>query len=813
MFKSHSLFKLVSTSLLIGASINASVAQEPSYSIEPWSFEVSQAEGGTERSEAETETQRLIVKLKAVSSGIISKNGAKGNGDKESLIDKKIKDFETILGFPVTFVRVMGGGAWVIEMPVMHTRASATTLSKNLVEQDSDLMYAHPDYILHTQGTPNDQFYVNQWHLKSTDGGISLPDALDYTEGQGVTVAVIDTGYRPHVDLVSNILPGYDFISDLRFVGDGDGRDADASDPGTFVTDDNGVVAIKSVWHGTHVAGTIAAVTNNGIGVAGVAPRSKILPVRVLGKGGGGSFSDIADSIRWAAGGNVPGVPSNPNPADVINLSLGGFSSDASCEPEMASAINYARNTHGSVVVVAAGNAAFDARFFTPANCNGVITVAASDRLANLSDYSNRGEIIDITAPGGLRIPDDIGPCNPYCPRGTGSKEKNKGAKGGFDGYQGYGLVFSTYNTGQSIPIGDNYRGLTGTSMAAPHVAGVAALLFSLRPDFDASDVEQAIINTAREFPAESNCDSALCGAGLLDAKAAVEGSLVETPDVNFNIGLSGAWYEPNTSGQGFEIEIMPSSNFIFAGWYTYSDTSDLPLGENDIGQRWLTLSGNYTNNSASTQLTIYSNSGGRFDQPPVVGAQAVGQATLSFQSCTQGRLDYNITDSGQTGSIPLTRLSPDIYCQSITNSGASPSPISLNSNGINEGLNAAWYEPTTSGQGFQVEVIPSSNLLFVPWYTYSRTTNGGGDEAEQRWFTISGNYTPGNKNALNLPIYQNTGGQFDSPPVTDAVQVGTASIYFNSCTNATLNYSFSDTGQSGSIALTRLTTNSFCSN
>jgi serine protease len=808
MLRKRSLSKFLSASLLVGVSISSCFAEEANYTIEPWSFVVPEIDNVNERSESETQTQRLIVKLKPAGIGIISANGSSGKGDKESFVDKKMKDFEGILGFPVTFVRVMGGGAWVIEMPVLHTKAMAINLSESLLELDTDLSYAHPDYVLHTQGTPNDPSYFRQWHLQSTTGGISLPDALDYTEGLGATVAVVDTGYLPHVDLVANVLPGFDFVTDLISAGDGDGRDADATNPGTFVTGE-----LDSVWHGTHVAGTVAAVTNNDVGVAGVAPKAKILPVRVLGKAGSGSFADVADGIRWAAGGNVPGVPNNPNPANVINLSLGGYTPDATCEPEMASAIDFARNTQDAVVVVAAGNSSLDARFFTPANCDDVLTVAANDKLANLSTYSNRGNIIDVTAPGGLRMPIPVDPCEHICPRAEEKGALVKGDKGEIDFYQGYGVVLSTYNSGQTVAAADNYKGLTGTSMAAPHVAGVAALLFSLRPDFGASEVEQAIINTAREFPVDSNCDSAVCGAGLLDAKAAVEGSVVNTPDVSFNIGLSGSWYEPATSGQGLEIEIMPSANFIFAGWYSYSDSSDEPLGNNDIGQRWVTLSGNYINNTSSTQLTIYSNSGGSFDQPPITSAQAVGVATLSFDSCTSGRLDYSFTDTGVSGNIPLTRLSPDIYCQSITNGAPSPADISLNSSGINAGLTAAWYEPATSGQGFQIEVIPSANMLFIPWFTYSRTTNGGGGEAEQRWFTISGSYTSGSTNALNLPIYQNVGGQFDSPPVTSGNQVGTASLYFSSCTQATLIYSFADTGQSGSIPLTRLTSNSFCSN
>ena len=163
--------------------------------------------------------------------------------------------------------------------------------------------YAEEDALLQHTLIPNDTFYNQQWHYFEAAGGVNLPAAWDLAIGTGVTVAVIDTGYRPHADLAANILPGYDFISDPTNANDGGGRDNDALDPGDWhVTGEcTGLNAANSSWHGTHVAGTIAAVTNNSNGVAGVAFNARILPVRVLGKCGGYT-SDIADAILWAAG-------------------------------------------------------------------------------------------------------------------------------------------------------------------------------------------------------------------------------------------------------------------------------------------------------------------------------------------------------------------------------------------------------------------------------------------------------------------------------------------------------------------------------
>ena len=152
-----------------------------------------------------------------------------------------------------------------------------------------------------------------------------IPGAWDVSTGSGSTVAVIDTGITAHLDLDANVLPGYDFVSDATAARDGNGRDSNAQDQGDWYAagECGQTAAANSSWHGTHVSGTVAAVAGNSTGVAGVAPTAKVVPVRVLAKCGG-SLSDIADAIIWAAGGTVSGIPANANPAKVINMSLGG---------------------------------------------------------------------------------------------------------------------------------------------------------------------------------------------------------------------------------------------------------------------------------------------------------------------------------------------------------------------------------------------------------------------------------------------------------------------------------------------------------
>ncbi|MGB2708047.1 MAG: S8 family peptidase [Pseudoalteromonas nigrifaciens] len=395
------------------------------------------------------------------------------------------------------------------------------------VLESGNVEYIEVDQMLQPFATPNDPRFDDQWHYYEQAGGLNLPTAWDTATGSGVVVAVLDTGYRPHVDLNANILPGYDMISNLSVANDGNGRDSDARDPGDAVAANecgtNG--AQNSSWHGTHVAGTVAAVTNNGEGVAGVAYGAKVVPVRVLGKCGG-LTSDIADGIIWASGGNVSGLPANANPADVINMSLGG---SGSCSSTTQSAINTARN-NGTVVVIAAGNDNDNSANYNPGNCNGVVNVASVGRNGGRAYYSNYGSNIDVAAPGGAQS----------------FANDSEG-------------VLSTYNAGSSTPSSDSYGFSQGTSMAAPHVAGVAALIKQAKPNATPDEIENILKTTTRSFPA--TCTS--CGTGIVDAAAAVaaaSGGTAPPPSGNelldgeTQTGLSGA-----TNSETFYTMTVPS--------------------------------------------------------------------------------------------------------------------------------------------------------------------------------------------------------------------------------------------------------------
>ncbi len=344
--------------------------------------------------------------------------------------------------------------------------------------------------------TPDDEYYAQyQWHFHNPAGGIRVPAAWDRTTGEGIVVAVLDTGITAHGDLDGNVLEGYDFISDAFISRRGtDERAPGAQDLGDWNDDGAQCQVSPSSWHGTHVTGTVAEMTDNSIGMAGVAHGAKVLPVRVLGRCGGYE-SDIADAVVWASGGSVAGVPANANPAEVINMSLGGAGvCDAQSEMQLAIDQAVAR---GTTVVVAAGNNNADAANFTPASCSNSITVGATRITGGRASYSNYGTRVDLSAPGG---------------------------GGAVDGNPG-GYVWQSWHDSETTPEegAESYVGYTGTSMAAPHVAGVVALLQSIaEAPLTPAQVKTVLVGSAREFPVDVPSSTPI-GAGILDANAAVE--------------------------------------------------------------------------------------------------------------------------------------------------------------------------------------------------------------------------------------------------------------------------------------------------
>ena len=383
------------------------------------------------------------------------------------------------------------GNVWVLTLQQQVAQSRLAAMAAQ-IQVDAAVRYADPVTRATVKLVPNDTDYSQQWALADPIGGINAPAGWDLGTGSASTVvAVIDTGITQHPELAGRVLPGYDFISDPSRANDGNGRDNDASDPGDGTSDGecgDGVPGRPSSWHGTFVSGLIAANSNNAAGIAGLNWSAKILPVRVLGKCGG-SFEDITAGVLWAVGMPVAGAPNNPNPAKVINMSLGGATS---CPQALQDAIDAAL-AQGTVITVAAGNESGNASDSAPANCSGVITVGAGARTGDRASYSNFGVRVDVSAPGG-------------------------------DGTDSDTLILSLSNDGKTAPGNPGYGIAAGTSAAAPHVAGVASLMFARNANLTPGHVLDIITGTARQFVGGATCGNGpFCGTGLLDMGLAIE--------------------------------------------------------------------------------------------------------------------------------------------------------------------------------------------------------------------------------------------------------------------------------------------------
>ncbi|KEF35643.1 serine protease, partial [Deinococcus sp. RL] len=327
---------------------------------------------------------------------------------------------------------------------------------------------------------PPDPLFPRQWNLTA----VGMPGAWAQLAGTGrgapVTVAVLDTGFVSTPELAGRLLKGYDFVSDPARAGDRDGRDPDGSGVGEYA------------YH-AEVIGNLIGAAHDGRGMAGINPRARIVQVRVAGQDGLIDPQDLADGLRWAAGLAVAGVPTNPNPARVLNLSLyADFIPLSGCDARIQAAVD-AVTARGALVVAGAANDGADASGYSPAGCRNVLTVTSVSEGGQRPGYANWGRSVALAAPGGER---------------------------------GRGILASSV----SGPGGE--RTPDGTSLAAPHVAGVASLLFGLKPTLTPAQVRDLLLRTATPFPG-GRCDpdpQRSCGAGLLNAEAAVRSVLAPAP-------------------------------------------------------------------------------------------------------------------------------------------------------------------------------------------------------------------------------------------------------------------------------------------
>ena len=461
----------------------------------------------------EQDATQFIVHWQESSSGL-------SEAEKLSILDETFAKIDT----KGEKLREATSGGWVIAFSNPVESERVPSLQQELKAKD-EIKDAYIDMLMSPAAAPNDPDYEKQWPFHSHDRDpagsyAKVEEAWDLGYlGGSQNIAIVDSGITDHPDLDSKVRPGYDMITNDRTAGDtSPGRDDDPHDAGdgysAGVCPNDPTNSRASSWHGTHVAGIAAASTNNGTGGAGTAPEAGLIPVRAMGKCGGYA-SDIADAVVWAVGGSVPGIPDNPNPAKVVNMSISGHQR---CVSEYQRALKSASD-HGATVVVAAGNANGWTDEYQPANCNSdaLVVVGATGPEGYRAEYSNFGDHITIGAPGG------------------NSGVVFEGTTGTLIGYEEQNMFYSTLNSGRINPGGPSYGYEEGTSMASPLVAGVVAMMKDANPDLTSSEIREILQDTAQPYNPEPQAMGSYApwktaknmGAGIVDACEAVHESAV----------------------------------------------------------------------------------------------------------------------------------------------------------------------------------------------------------------------------------------------------------------------------------------------
>jgi serine protease len=547
-------------------------------------------------------------------------------------------------------------------MHVMQVEAAsggdsvAATLER--LKADSDVEYAVPDERRYIHALPNDPLYSTggQWYEQgdaATPAAVNAQGAWDFTMGDpNLVIADLDTGVRfDHPDLLAaassgRLLPGYDFVSDATVANDGNGRDADASDPGDWITSaDAGTTLFKdcdvqiSSWHGTRTAGILGALTNNLHGVAGMTWQGKILPVRVLGKCGGYD-SDIIAGMMWAAGISVSGVPANTNPAKIINMSLG---SSETC-PQSYEDVITQLTAMGVLVVVSAGNEGgpVDA----PGNCVGAAAVAGIRHAGTKVGYSSLGPEVTVSAPAGNCV-NTTGTCVYSIQTTTNSG--TTGPVADDDAYTGNQITATN-----DVPNGPNL----GTSFSAPIVSGIAGLMVAANSNLNTCQLLSRLKEGSQPFPQTSagattqppachvptgsgdvsqtlecicTLDGKTCGAGMANALGAVKAALRPIAAVTL----------PTTVSAGQSVSLNAQSSAAANG-HTLSTYQWTNVGKQTVAiQNATSAAATVTAPScgyATVQIAV-TDEVGRVDTANVVlsptSATSAAPASATEKSCT----------------------------------------------------------------------------------------------------------------------------------------------------------------------------------
>lgn len=698
-------------------------------------LQAQQAEAQAASDTPERASARVIVKLRADSPVL---------HDRSSSATDEHRRRANALGDRLGVALAPGRGIADRVQVVMASGIASAELARRLT-RERDVEYAVVDGRRHRLVAPNDPLYatgapangpaVGQWYLRAPSGvvqsSIDVETAWGYTTGApGVIVAVLDTGVLfDHPDLLAvaaggKLLPGYDMVLNSSVANDGTSRDGDATDPGDWITaaeanNRNGsfyqcttldatngqYLAEDSSWHGTQTSGIIAALTNNGIGMAGVGPNIRVLPVRVLGKCGGFD-SDILAGMRWAAGLPVPGVSTSANAARVLNMSLGG---DAACTPAYQDAVTEI-TAAGAVIVAAAGNTEGHAAGI-PANCPGVIAVAGLRHAGTKVGFSDLGLTIAVSAPAGNCVNITAGsPC--LYPILTTSNA---------------GLTTAT------APIyTDSYNVSLGTSFSAPLVSGTLALMLSARPTLTPYQARLLLQATARAFPTTGGdngdgtpvlqcvvprldslgnpidqdqcyCTVNTCGAGMLDAGAAVRAAATGIPAPIVQAG--GLWWDLADAEDGTGFTISHQGDVIFLAWYTYD------LNGNAW---WLSMTAYKTSSDPETYTgQLVAARGPAFNtvpfDPAAVKLTTVGSGTLRFIDLNNATFSYLVNGLAYTKSITRTVFGPMPTCTY----GAQPDFVDATN------YQDLWWVPGGAEGGWGLTIAQQGDIIFAAWYTY----------------------------------------------------------------------------------------------
>jgi serine protease len=597
---------------------------------------------------------------------------------------------------------------------------------------DPDVEYAAADERRYPHAVPNDTLYPGggQWYEQAdptTPAAVNAQSAWDTTTGDpNLVIADLDTGIRfDHPDLLAiaasgRLLPGYDFVSNATVANDGDGWDADPSDPGDWVTAADaataqfkGCTVQISSWHGTRTAGILGALTNNAHGIAGMTWQGKILPVRVLGKCGGFD-SDIISGMLWAAGVAVSGAPANPNPARIINMSFGSV---GTCTQAYADAISQV-TAQGALMVVSAGNEGGPVD--TPANCTGVAAVAGLRQAGTKVGFSSLGPQIAVSAPAGNCI-NTTGTCV-YSIQTT----TNSGSMGPVANDDSY--------TGNQITTADQPKGPNlGTSFSAPIAAGIAALMAAVNSNLNSCQLISRLEEGSLPFPQTSpgetpqptachvpsgtsdvqdlECictnDGQTCGAGMANAPGAIEAALRPIAAVTL----------PTTVGAGQSI-LLSAQNSAAANGHTISTYQWTSTGQQSVAiQNGTTATATVTAPScgyATVQVAV-TDEGGRTDTADILlsptAATSTAPTSATAKSCTPATTPAVLLAVCPASSSVPVGTGSQAFTASVVNT-ANPA-VTWEVNNI-AGGNATVGTISTSGVYTAPATVPSPSTVTV---------------------------------------------------------------------------------------------------